>query len=154
MRVLKWALLLMVLLMYQGSFAGAATLEVASNVMKVKAVRINNTLTKNNNTELYMDLQNTGAMNHALIAAYSPFAKQIQIHQGLEHDKPMVLNKINAVAVPSHNDKDFHFGGLHLMLIGLEKSITNNESVPIILIFDDGSWLSTEAEVFTAPATT
>lgn len=152
MRLFKWGFILCLLLGCQLSYA--ADTEIASDVMKIKAVRINDTLTHDNSTELFMDLQNTGMVPHTLIAAYSPIAKQTQMHQTIEHGKQASMSKVNSIPVPPHKDEDLHFGGLHLMLMGLEKSIENHESIPITLIFDDGSWLTVDAQVFTAPPTT
>lgn len=144
----------MLMMLTSCSLIYAANGEIASDVIKIKAIRINNILTQHGNTEAFMDLENTGMKSHSLIAAYSPMTKQIQIHETLDHDKKSSMNKVNAIVIPAHEDKDLHYGGMHLMLIGLNQSLQNLESIPITLIFDDGSWITADAEVFTAPATT
>jgi len=147
MRIIKCVLALFIIVSCQMVFA--ATDELASQAMTVKAVRINDAYIHDGKAEVFMDLQNNGDAAHTLVAVYSPVAAQVQLHQTL--DKENHMKRATSIMIPSHKDQDLHYGGLHVMLLGLKKPLSDHQKVPVTLIFSDGSWLKVEAKVFSVP---
>lgn len=152
MRLIKLLSAFLILLAWQLGFATNQN-EIASKVVQVSAVRINNEITRDKKAQVFMDLQNTGKIGHTLIAAYSPVADQVQIHEPEQHGKTIVMKQVNSLLIPAQKDEDLHYGGIHLMLIGMQEPLANHQEVPLTLIFSDGSWLSIDASVFSAPPT-
>jgi periplasmic copper chaperone A len=156
MRLMKLIVAVVLLFSLQLAYALTTTnvSEMAAKVVKVNAMRINNTLTHHGKTEVFMDLQNTGNVPHTLIAVTSPIAQQAQLHQSMEHIKtPIPMQQLYNIKIPPHQDEDLHYGGPHIMLLGIKKPIESHDEIPITLIFSDGSWLTIDAKVFTAPKT-
>lgn len=117
----------------------AAFSETAAQVIDIKAPVVDKQVTKNDAAQVFMQLKNNGINNYELVAATSPVATKIQLQETAK-----ILSHID---IPKNTEKDLQLGGLHVMLLGLKKSLTPGESVPLTLIFNDGSWVSVNATV-------
>ena len=134
------------------TMAFASTSELASRVISIKIPTINDHLTQYNkrkSTEVFMELINHGSQSHTLVAAFSPIAKQVQLHMSTIIDGKMGMRQINGIIINKkpNNEDNLHKGGLHVMLIGLTKPLKINQMVPVTLIFHDGSWITIRARV-------
>ncbi len=140
-------LILSVILLLMATTVFASQHEIASNVIKVKIPVVDNQVTRNDATEVFMELINKGSQTHILVAANSPAAKQVQLHNTIVEHGRSVMRQVPRIVVRSHHDKDLQLGGLHVMLIGLKRHLIKNQRVPITLIFRDGSWIVVNAKV-------
>ena len=59
----------------------------------------------------------------------------------------MKMRRVDAIAVPGHAEVVLKPGGLHIMLIGLTRSLEVGEKVTLELEFADGERLSFKAPV-------
>ena len=119
----------------------AANHELASHVINIKTAITDRQIIQNDNTEAFMELLNTGKQPHTLVAAFSRFAKQVQLHRTVHKDGHTSMQQVHKIVIKAHGEKDLQFDGLHIMLIGLKRYLITNKIVPITLIFNDGSWL-------------
>lgn len=127
--------------------ATAANSEIAANVISIKTPTVNEQALNNNATEVFMAFLNQGHQSHELVAATSPMADQVQLHTtAMQHGK-MVMQQIQEITIKTNHEKDLQLGGLHVMLIGLKGSLAKNQSIPITLIFNDGSWKTIHAKI-------
>lgn len=120
--------------------------EIASNVIVVKTPLVAKQSSAQNATEVFMELINRSEEPHKLIAATSPIASQVQLHETI-NNKGNRMQKIDSISIKNESEKDLKPGGLHVMLIGLKEKLIKNNFIPITLIFNDGSWLKVRAKV-------
>lgn len=123
----------------------AAYSESAAQVIEVQAPVIDSQITKNDSAQIFMQLKNKGLNNYELIAATSPAATKIQFHEAASNSKPEKI--VRNIALPKNSEKDLQLGGVHVVLMGLKKSLVPGEAVPLTLIFSDGSWTTVNATV-------
>jgi len=134
-------------LLLSTSIAFATPQELAANVITVKQAVVDNQVTRNGRTEVFMEMINTGNTAHKLIAATCPLATQVQLHTTTAEHGHTAMHPIHGIAIKVHTEKDLVLGGLHVMLIGLKKHLVKNNRVPITLVFSDGSWETISAIV-------
>jgi copper(I)-binding protein len=72
-----------------------------------------------------------------LIAASSPVATSVEIHEMKMEGGTMKMRAIERLPVPKGRGVELSPGGYHLMLIGLTKPLGGSEQVPISLTFED-----------------
>ncbi len=99
------------------------------------------------NSAAFMALHNGSDADHALVAAESPAAKIVELHAHTMDGGMMRMRPVEQVALPAGRSVVLEPGGLHLMLIGLERTLVVGEQLPITLIFDDGSRVQVQVPV-------
>jgi periplasmic copper chaperone A len=98
------------------------------------------------NTAAFMRLQNRGERNHALVDATSPASEIVELHTHVEEGGMMRMRRIERIDIPAQGEAVLQPGGLHIMLIGLKQPLSPGDTVPITLIYADGSTLDIEPE--------
>ncbi len=135
-----------VLLVSYGSFAiakeASTSQEVAADVVSIKTPQVQIAAPTNHVTEVFMELDNNGNHSHDVIAAYSPIAKRVQLHRTMAQSGQSTMQQVRFIAIAPHHEQDLKQGGFHVMLIGLNKPINKGDHVPVVLLFDDGSYLN------------
>ncbi len=71
-----------------------------------------------------------------LMSASSPRAKRIEFHQSTEEGGLARMRELAEVPVAGHARVSFTPGGLHLMLLGLDRPLARGERVPVTLVFE------------------
>ena len=87
------------------------------------------------NTAAYLTIENEGEAVDYLIAASSPAATSVSIHQSTITDNIVKMVKIEQLPLPINQDVIFTPGSYHLMLSGLKYPLLAGMSVPIELSF-------------------
>lgn len=96
---------------------------------------------KHFNTEAKMILKNTGDYPVKLVAANTPLAKRVQIHQWVDIAQGRKMQRIDSLLIPPHGEDDLSYSGIHIMLMGLHAKLFEAEKIPLTLIFADGSYV-------------
>lgn len=99
------------------------------------------------NSASFMTLSNQGDEHHALAGAESDAAKVVELHTHLMEEGMMKMRRVDKIDLPAGETVKLEPGGLHIMLIGLERQLSPGEDVDITLVFEDGSRSSTKAPV-------
>ncbi len=99
------------------------------------------------NTGAFMRLRNGGDQGHKLVAAASPAAKVVELHEHVHDGGVMKMRPVKEIEIKARGETVLEPGGLHVMLIGLVKPLKEGEAVPITLTFEDGSTVKIEAPV-------
>lgn len=86
------------------------------------------------NGAAFLTLRNAGGAD-SLVAAASPVAKRVGIHESSMKDGVMRMREVSGVAVPAGGTAKLEPGGLHVMLMGLDKPLKADESFPLTLTF-------------------
>lgn len=123
------------------------TKETASQVVNVKFAKVSKSLESNNNTEVFMELLNQGQLPHAIVAASSPIASKTQLHTIIYRDNQASMQQVAYIPIPKQGETDLQLGGLHIMLFGLKRQLNTGQTVPITLVFNDGSSKTINATV-------
>lgn len=85
----------------------------------------------------FVTLTNPGPETDRLIAASSPVAERIEIHQTQMQDGVMKMRaQPDGVALPVGGTVALAPGGLHLMLFGLRQPLAADQSLPVTLRFE------------------
>lgn len=72
-----------------------------------------------------------------LVKAETPVSGNVEIHDMKMKDGVMEMKAIDAVDVPANKLVDLKPGGMHVMLMKLNKPINKGDKVPLTLTFED-----------------
>lgn len=102
-----------------------------------------------NTTEVFMQVDNLSNKAMSIVAAYSPLAEQVQLHQSLPNKQKNMLEmkEVSQIAISAKSHLTMKSEGFHVTLMGLHVALQEGDTVPIILIFNDGSWVKVNATV-------
>jgi copper(I)-binding protein len=87
-------------------------------------------------TAAYMTLRNDGPRSVALTGARCGCAGEIAAHESSSEGGVMHMRPAPRVTIPPHGVLAFKPGGLHLMVMGLNRPIKPTERVKLTLSFD------------------
>lgn len=91
------------------------------------------------NTGAFMVLENRDDKDHKLVKAESPAAKVVELHEHVHDGGMMKMRPVKDIDIKARSKTALAPGGLHVMLIGLVKPLTEGETVSLTLTFEDGS---------------
>lgn len=83
----------------------------------------------------YGAITNRGRAADRLIAAASPVAAKVSIHESRSDHGVMSMRALSGISIPAGSTVALAPGGLHLMLEGLKRPSTVGGRVPITLTF-------------------
>jgi periplasmic copper chaperone A len=96
-------------------------------------------------TGAFMKLTATG--NQKLVAAASPVAKIVEIHEMAMDGGVMRMRAIPKLDLPAGKPTELKPGGYHVMLMALDRTLADGEIVPITLTFEDAAGKRQSVEV-------
>ncbi len=91
------------------------------------------------NSAAFMTLKNNSADQVALIGGTSSVATAVELHTHNHDNGVMQMRRIPQVTLLGHDQVTLKPGGLHIMLIGLNKPLQAGETIDLQLDFSDGS---------------
>jgi len=115
---------------------------------------VRGTVTGQKATGAFMQLKS--AADTALVAAASPVAKIVEIHEMKMEGGMMKMNAVDKLALPAGKAVDLKPGGYHVMLMDLVKPLKDGEIVPLQLTFEDkaGKKQTVDVKAVVKPLTT
>ncbi|WP_319381144.1 copper chaperone PCu(A)C [Thiomicrorhabdus sp.] len=96
-------------------------------------------------TAAFMSIKNPSAKDHALVSAKAYINKVTELHTHIHDAGVMRMRRVEKIDLPAGKTTSLQPGGLHVMLIGLQKEIQKGQPIKIDLTFDDGSTKTIEA---------
>lgn len=87
------------------------------------------------NGAAYFVVHNKGKEADRLLGADTERAATTEIHQHVEKDGMMKMQKVDGADIPAGGTLAFAPGGYHLMLMGLKKPLADGERFPLTLHF-------------------
>lgn len=87
----------------------------------------------------FMGLKNNSDERRFLVAAESPIADAIEIHNHVAINGMMKMRKVTGIDLHANDTRLLRPGGLHIMFIGLRQVLKHGELFPLELIYSDGS---------------
>lgn len=106
------------------------------------------------NTAAYVTLRNTGDAAVTVIGGQAAGADRVEIHRSEQVDGTMRMRQVSEVTIAPGERVSLQPGGLHLMLLGLERMPTEGEQVELCLTLVDASPVCTVAPVQRQAGTT
>ncbi len=95
----------------------------------------------------FMQIRSEDSIERFVVDAQSPAVGAVELHMHEHDDGVMRMRRIPHFHLPPTETIALEPGGLHIMLFDLKQPLTAGDSVPITLIFDDGSRKSIDAPV-------
>jgi len=108
-----------------------AAAPLASAQVSVADPWVRGTVAPQKATGAFMKL--TSPTDAALIAASSPAAKQVEIHEMAMVNNVMRMRPVAELALPAGKEVALKPGGYHVMLMGIERQLKQGDVVPITL---------------------
>lgn len=99
------------------------------------------------NSAAYMTLRNTGPAADRLIRAESDVAAAVELHQTTMAGDMMKMAPVDGITLPAGGRVELKPGGLHVMLIGLQRELKAGETLKLKLYFEQAGALEIAAEV-------
>lgn len=99
------------------------------------------------NGAAYLTIYNEGSNADRLVGAESPAAKRTELHISKEEGGVMKMMPLTAVEIPPGGKAALKPGGMHVMLMGLNKPLSEGQSVPLTLIFEHAGRIDVEVAV-------
>lgn len=117
----------------------------ASAEVTVKDAWIRGTLPGQKVTGAFMQLSSTA--DSALVAASSPSAKFVEIHEMKNDGGVMKMKAIDRLALPAGKSVALAPGGYHMMLFDLKSPLNVGDTIPLTLTFEDSAGRKSTIEV-------
>ncbi|MEZ5331926.1 MAG: copper chaperone PCu(A)C [Thermoanaerobaculia bacterium] len=99
----------------------------------------------------FLRVRNAGDRPVEIVGASSDVAKTAELHVMSEENGMMTMRRAASVEVPARGSLELAPGGAHLMLIGLERPLSPDETVRLRLDLANGEHLEVEAAVRREP---
>lgn len=97
---------------------------------------------------VYLTLVNKGGEADRLIGIKSEIAEVVEVHETKKQGDRMTMQRIaGGLEVPAERQVEFKPVGLHIMLIGLKRSLNPGDRFDLTLEFEKSEALMVESEV-------
>ena len=98
-------------------------------------------------TAAFFRIENRGASPAALVGVRTDAARTVELHEVVNENNQMAMRQVERMAVPPSGQLELRPGGLHLMLIGLTRTLQAGDKVEMTLKFADGTETTVSATV-------
>lgn len=119
-----------------GAMLAASTLMAAD--ISLENVRAKDTKPGTNNSAIFMDIKNASNADIKLLSAHSSVCKSTEIHTHKMENGMMAMVKIDDAVIPKNGETKLAPGGLHIMLMDLNKPVNDGDKVDLELKFSNG----------------
>lgn len=96
---------------------------------------------------VFMTVRNSGTTADALIGVETPIAARAELHTHVMDGDIMRMRQVEAIDLPSGEIVRLQPGGLHVMLIGLQRPLRQGEAFPLTLSFAKAEKMTIEVPV-------
>jgi hypothetical protein len=100
----------------------------------------------------YMTLRNNGDLPDKLVKVASPVAERAEIHETKIERGTAMMRPVNGVELKRRSSVQLKPGGLHVMLMGLQRPLKEGERIKLSLTFERAGTIDIEARVEKAGA--
>lgn len=100
----------------------------------------------------FVAIHNNGPEADMLVAASSPVAEKVEIHNVAEKDGVMKMFEVEGVEIPAGAKIEMKPGGYHIMLMGLKETLEKGKSFPLTLEFAHAGKIEVTVEIKEAGA--
>ncbi|MBR8464596.1 copper chaperone PCu(A)C [Campylobacter sp. faydin G-24] len=101
-------------------------------------VRARTTKPGSNNSAIFMDIKNKSNKDIKLLQAHSSVCANTEIHTHKMENGMMSMMQIDNINIAKNSETKLAPGGLHIMLINLNRPLNDGDKVDVELEFDNG----------------
>lgn len=94
----------------------------------------------------FMSIENTGS-DDRLVAAHADVSEVVELHTHIKDGDVMRMRKVEAIALPGGQTTALEPGGLHVMFINLTDPLTEGETFPLTLVFEEAGQQTVTVQV-------
>ena len=96
----------------------------------------------------YMEIKNEGDEPVTLTAFTTEAADETSLHETVKEGDTVSMQALpEGITIPPKQSVSLSPGGLHLMFLGIKKPFSEGEDIPVTLVFDSGTQISTSLKV-------
>jgi copper(I)-binding protein len=96
----------------------------------------------------FLTIKNTGSAADRLVAASSPAADMVQVHEMKMDGNVMRMREVEkGLEIPAGGSVTLAPGGYHLMMMGLKGPLKQGTSVPVTLVFEKAGKIDVQLSV-------
>lgn len=99
------------------------------------------------NGAVYFTIVNHGIQGDRLVAVATPVAAKAQLHSTAMEEGVMKMRPVAALEIDAKSSTVLEPGGLHVMLMGVEKPLEEGEAFPMTLTFEQAGSVQVEVHV-------
>ncbi len=88
------------------------------------------------NGATFLTMVNKGNSDDRLVAAKADVSNRVELHTHIMEGNIMRMRQVEAIPVPAGKTVMLKPGGLHVMMIGLNKKLEEGQSFPLTLVFE------------------
>jgi copper(I)-binding protein len=100
----------------------------------------------------YMTIVNSGAEADRVVAASSPRAARMELHEMAMEGDMMTMRPVAAIEIPAGGKAELKPGGLHFMFMEIDAPFKEGDSIPLSLTFEKAGVVETSLPVKTFTA--
>lgn len=101
---------------------------------------------------VYLGIHNLGDAADRLVGARAEGVGSVELHESVEKDGVMTMERVEAVAIQPGGMAHFGPGGLHLMLFDIESPLQVGATLPLTLEFERAGAIEVPVPVTRQPA--
>ena len=101
--------------------------KLVTGKIEIKAAWARASVSKNG--VAYLTIQNHGNRDHLLTGATTPVAQKVEIHTHTMDGQIMRMRKIDSIGIAPNKSIKMAPGGIHLMLLNLERKLQKGEEL-------------------------
>ncbi len=99
------------------------------------------------NSAAYMLIRNETQQDDRLLGVECDAARIVELHETSVQGDMMQMRMVGAIDIPAGSTVELKPGGLHVMLIDLQRELEPGSSLLLMLIFEKAGRVSVEAEI-------
>lgn len=99
----------------------------------------------------YMTIRNSGSSADQLLKVEGDVANSIELHTMVDDGGVMRMRPVENIEIPAGGEATLKPGGLHVMLIGMKRSLKAGETVSLKLTFAQAGTVDVQAQVRETP---
>ena len=104
---------------------------------RVRPAAFSGTADRPANSAAYVVIRNLGEASDRMIGAAFEGAGRVEVHETrIDDDGLAMMQPVESLVIPAGEEVRLEPGGLHVMLMGLERSLVSGEEVELTLIFE------------------
>lgn len=96
---------------------------------------------------VYMTLVNAGDQPLALVGVRTAVARAVELHETRVEGQIARMRPVQRIEIPARGRVELRPGGLHVMLLGLQRDLNLGDRFPVTLTFEGAGEVSVEVEV-------
>jgi copper(I)-binding protein len=95
----------------------------------------------------YLTLKNAGEVDDRLVAAATPAARRVELHNMTMDGNVMRMHAVPAIPVAARGTAELKPGGLHIMLIDLKSPLKRGDRIALTLKFEKASEITVDVPI-------